>query len=96
MHVNSFVDISLIEQYLQAAGFVDVSVISEDIVMYYESPKQLMLDLKGMGAQNINQGRNQGLMGVKAFKSMIKTYESLRADKGIPATFQAIYCYAKK
>jgi malonyl-CoA O-methyltransferase len=69
-------------------------VVSEDIVMYYESPKELMLSLKGMGAHNINQGRNRGLTGVTAYKTMLNDYERLRSKKGIPATFQAVYVEA--
>ncbi|MEW5008126.1 malonyl-[acyl-carrier protein] O-methyltransferase BioC [Cycloclasticus sp. 46_83_sub15_T18] len=96
VHVNSFFDADSIRQYLMAAGFKDVSVLSEDIVMYYETPKQLMMDLKGMGAHNINPGRNHGLTGVSAFKKMLAGYEGLRTEQGIPATFQALYGYARK
>jgi len=96
VHVNDFVDVETIKQYLIEVGFNEVQVLSEDIVMYYDSPKQLMLDLKGMGAHNMNVGRNHGLTGVSAYKRMLATYESLRTDKGIPATFQAVYAYARK
>lgn len=96
VHVNSFFDAKTLKQYLQTAGFNEVRVISEDIVMYYETPKQLMLDLKGMGAHNMNKGRNLGLTGVSGFKKMLAAYESMRTDKGIPATFQALYGYARK
>ncbi|PCI68470.1 MAG: malonyl-[acyl-carrier protein] O-methyltransferase BioC [Piscirickettsiaceae bacterium] len=96
VHVNSFVAENEIVGYLNAAGFDDISVSSEDLLMYYESPKQLMLDLKGMGAHNINKGRQPGLTGVTAYKKMLNTYEALRTNKGIPATFQAIYASATK
>ena len=95
-HVNEFVDHKTIEENLKASGFNNVMVETEDIVLYYESPKQLMLELKGMGAHNINSDRQHGLTGVGAYKTMINSYEKLREGNGIPATFQAIYAYANK
>jgi len=96
VHVNDFLNTETIQQYLTAVGFNEISVLSEDIVMYYDSPKQLMLDLKGMGAHNMNVGRNHGLTGVSAYKRMLAAYEGLRTEQGIPATFQAVYAYARK
>lgn len=96
VHVNSFVGEDAIRQNLQSAGFKNIVMQSDNIVEYYESPKQLMLDLKGMGAHNMNQGRRLGLTGVQAFKGMLRAYEKLRTEQGIPATFQAVYVYAVK
>ena len=96
VHVNTFIDQQTIERYVEKAGFSEIVVCSEDIVMHYQTPLQLMLELKGMGAHNINPGRNVGLTGVRGFKGMMQTYESTRTEKGIPATFQAVYGYAKK
>jgi malonyl-CoA O-methyltransferase len=96
VHVNEFVVIDEIKKALELAEFRNVRVVSEDIVMYYESPKELMLSLKGMGAHNINQGRNRGLTGVTAYKTMLNDYERLRSKKGIPATFQAVYVEARR
>jgi len=64
--------------------------------MHYDTPKQLMLDLKGMGAHNVNKGRRKGLTGIHAFKSMLLAYERLRVTEGIPATYEAVYVYAQK
>ncbi|PHS72397.1 MAG: malonyl-[acyl-carrier protein] O-methyltransferase BioC [Cycloclasticus sp.] len=96
VHVNAFVSVEEINAYLRTAGFQKVSVRSENIVMYYQTPKHLMLDLKGMGAHNMNPGRQHGLTGIQAFKMMIGSYEKKRTAKGIPATFQAVYAYATK
>ncbi len=96
VHVNEFVDMDAIRSLLGSAGFSEIRVSSEEIVMYYPSPKQLMLGLKGMGAHNMNQGRKLGLTGVTAYKAMLRAYEALRTDNGIPATFQAVYVEAKR
>jgi len=96
VHVNAFEPVDKIQQYLENAGFENISVTSENIVMYYDSPKQLMLDLKGMGAHNVNKGRRKGLTGIQAFKSMLSAYERLRVAEGVPATYEAVYVYAQK
>jgi len=96
VHVNSFVDVDVIRQNLQLAGFKNITIVSDDIVRYYESPKALMRSLKGMGAHNMNRGRRLGLTGVQTFKAMLNTYECLRTEQGIPATFQAVYVSANK
>jgi len=96
VHVNAFEPVDKIQQYLKNAGFENISVTSENIEMYYDSPKQLMLDLKGMGAHNVNKGRRKGLTGIQAFKSMLSAYERLRVAEGVPATYEAVYVYAQK
>lgn len=96
VHVNEFVDIELIRHALLTAGFSNVRVSSEDVVIDYVSPKELMLGLKGMGAHNMNQGRKQGLTGVTVYKAMLNAYENLRTKQGVPATFQAIYVEAQR
>ncbi|MBL4744041.1 MAG: malonyl-ACP O-methyltransferase BioC, partial [Cycloclasticus sp.] len=96
VHVNSFIDATEIEQQLSAVGFQAIDVVYEELTFYYPSAKSLMRDLKGMGAHNINEQRKKGLMGVSAFKRMLLSYEQLRDKKGLPATFQAVYGFARK
>lgn len=96
VHVNSFATQQSIEEYLHSVGFRRCTVHVEDVLMYYSSPRELMVGLKGMGAHNINQGRQQGLTGVGAYKVMLSEYEKRRTRQGIPATFQAIYVSAYK
>jgi len=90
LHVNTFIDQQTIERYVERAGFSEIVVRSEEIVVHYQTPMQLMLELKGMGAHNINPGRNVGLNGDGGLKSMMQTYELMRKEKEIPANFQAV------
>jgi len=96
VHVNSFVSAQEIQQQLESAGFEQVHVEYGDLIFHYPTVQQLMKDLKGMGAHNISEQRKKGLMGVTAFKRMLKAYEKLRQPQGLPATFQAIYGFARK
>lgn len=96
VHVNNFIDAREIQQQLNRAGFKETDVVYEELIFYYPTVNSLMQDLKGMGAHNINEQRKKGLMGVSAFKRMLLSYEQLRDTKGLPATFQAVYGFAKK
>jgi len=95
-HVNSFASVDTIRSALIDAGFEAIQISTENLVLNYNSPKALMLDLKGMGAHNINQSRARGLMGVRAYKRMLSAYQTLESEAGLPATFQALYVQAKK
>jgi len=96
VHINDFMSAEQIKKELEQAGFQTIQVLSEDIVLFYETPKQLMLELKGMGAHNINATRKKGMTGTKAFSRMIQSYEKKRELNGLPATFEAVYMMARK
>jgi malonyl-CoA O-methyltransferase len=54
-----------------------------------------MRDLKVLGAHNINPGRNPGLTGRRALKTMMEAYERFRQQDGLlPATYEVIYGHA--
>lgn len=95
-HVNSFVGADAIRSALIGAGFEAIQIDTENLVLNYSSPKSLMLDLKGMGAHNINQSRARGLTGVAAYKRMLRAYQTLESNAGLPATFQALFVQARK
>lgn len=95
-HVNEFVSSTVIESALKQAGFNAIEIHSENLVLDYKSPKALMLDLKGMGAHNINTSRKRGLMGVKAYQRMTRAYQNIKTGEDYPATFEAIYVRATK
>jgi len=96
VHVNSFTSAEKITAYLGAAGFIDSHVHYQTITFHYPSAIELMRDLKGMGAHNINSQRKKGLTGKDAFKRMLEKYEQYRVEEGLPATFQAVYGFARK
>lgn len=90
-HVNRFEPLDVIQEAL-SPGFRINQFKQQDIVLQYDQLKQLTDELKGLGAHNLNSGRQHSLSGrarVRAFKA---AYEALRDAEGkIPATYEVFY-----
>ncbi len=96
VHVNIFADMHDIGDSLIRNG-MDAPVLNiEHIVLTYDECKQLMRELKNIGAHNINNGRRKTLTGKQRLQKAIKYYESYRQDNKLPATYEVIYGHAWK
>jgi len=93
-HVSRFTDMHDIGDMLLAAGFVTPVVDMEKITLTYASVRDVMRDLKAIGAHNTTAGRRTGLMGRQAFSRAVDAYESLRDGGRLPATFEVVYGHA--
>lgn len=96
VHVNSFLPFQYYQTLIANSQFVveDCQCITE--TSYYPNLKLLMNDLKGIGAHNINPGRNKALTTRQQINSLINAYEDFRTDEGLPASYQVIYGYLTK
>ena len=68
----------------------------EYITLTYNDVRAVMQDLRNIGAHNATSGRASGLMGKKAWNSVLENYERLRCNGKLPATFEVIYGHAWK
>jgi len=94
VHVNAFVDMHDIGDSLIRSG-LDAPVLNiEYIVLIYDECKQLMRELKNIGAQNINKGRRKTLTGKQRLGKVFKHYETFRQNNKLPATYEVIYGHA--
>lgn len=94
VHVNAFVDMHDMGDALMRNG-MDAPVLSvEHIVLTYDECKQLMRELKSIGAHNINNGRRRTLTGKQRLDKVIKHYETFRCENKLPATYEVIYGHA--
>ncbi len=94
IHVNAFVDMHDIGDSL-IRNDMDAPVLSvEHIVLTYNDCKQLMNELKNIGAHNVNKGRRKTLTGKQRLNKVISHYETFRADNKLPATYEVIYGHA--
>ncbi len=90
-HVNQFVAQQHIDTAIEP-GFEIVAFEQQRIVLQFDQLKQLTDELKGLGAHNLNPGRQQSLSGRQRVKAFRSAYERLRDDQGkIPATYQVFY-----
>jgi malonyl-CoA O-methyltransferase len=63
-------------------------------VVDYDNPRDLMRDLKAIGARNATAGRARGLTGPRRLRAMEAAYESFRRDGRLPATYEVVYGHA--
>ena len=95
-HVNRFVDMHDIGDLLLNNRFSTPVMDMEYITLTYDDVISVMHDLKAIGAHNVTQTRRRGLMGKKHWQQVIDTYETLRRDGKLPATFEVVYGHAWK
>lgn len=94
-HVNDFYQGEQLKRSLAQAGFKNIRVKTEMSVSNYSTVSDLMRELKGIGAHNVNQGRFRSLTGKTRMQKMIRNYEDFRYQSLIPATFEIIFVEAE-
>jgi malonyl-CoA O-methyltransferase len=96
-HVSRFVDMHDVGDLLIANGLADPVMDMEYFTLTYARARDLMLELKALGARNANVARARGLTGRRVFARAEAHYERLRNSDGrLPATFEVIYGHAWK
>jgi malonyl-CoA O-methyltransferase len=96
VHVNAFTDMHDIGDSLIRNGMHAPVLSNEHIILTYDECKQLMHELKNIGAHNVNNGRRKTLTGKQRLQKVIKHYESYRQNNKLPATYEVIYGHAWK
>ncbi len=95
-HLNRFTDMHDIGDMLVHSGFAEPVMDMEYITLTYDDVRGVLQDLKAIGAHNATAGRGQGLMGKRAWTSLVENYERLRINGKLPATFEVVYGHAWK
>ncbi|SEN17479.1 malonyl-ACP O-methyltransferase BioC [Nitrosomonas marina] len=96
VHVNQFIDMHDIGDLLVHNRFATPVMDMEYITLTYGDVVSVMRDLKAIGAHNVAQGRRQGLMGKTKWQKVIDSYECLRRNGKLPATYEVVYGHAWK
>jgi len=95
VHVNRFIDMHDIGDSLTNSGFAGTVMDNEAITMTYEKLSDLHSDLRGMGENNINSGRNQGMTGKELWNNYLQAYKKYCNGQGdYPATWEITYGHA--
>jgi malonyl-CoA O-methyltransferase len=90
-HVNRFIDMHDLGDALVRSGLAEPVMDVERYTLTYGTVRDLMLDLKAIGAHNANAGRPRGLTGRGAFERMLAEYEAHRREGRLPATYEVVY-----
>jgi len=93
-HVSRFIDMHDLGDALLRAGLGEPVMDAETITLSYTDVRGLMRDLKTMGARNATAGRSRGLTGRRRLAAMEASYERLRTDGRLPATWEVVYGHA--
>jgi malonyl-CoA O-methyltransferase len=93
-HVNRFIDMHDIGDMLVHARLADPVMDMEHITMTYGTVRDLMRDLKAIGAHNVTAGRPRGLGGRQALAAVEEYYEAWRRNGVLPATYEVVYGHA--
>jgi len=91
VHVNRFYSLEDWQSALEQAGFSQVECQTDNRVQRHSSVRELLMELKNVGAHNNNAGKQNTLTGKHHLQALYAAYEQYRqADGSIPATWEII------
>lgn len=94
IHVNGFRDMHDVGDALIRAGFADPVMEVDHMVLTYSDARDLMRELKQLGARNVSRDRRRTLTGKQRLQSMMASYEKYRREGRVPATYEVVYGHA--
>ena len=90
-HVSPFADMHDIGDGLVRAGLVEPVLDVLRYTLTYPDLRELMHDLKAIGAQNATAGRPRGLTGRQRLQAVEQAYERHRRDGRLPASYEVVF-----
>jgi malonyl-CoA O-methyltransferase len=95
-HGNEYYSARQLGAFLEQSGFKQIDLHTQRYVSYYAGVVALMKELKALGAHNASPDRNKQLTGKNRLQAMINSYEQLRVEGMIPATYEVVYLTATR
>ena len=95
-HVNDFAPVETLQRAAATLHGVKLQLEVQTVQMRYAGVRDLLLELKALGAHNVNRQRPAGLTGPGALRRMMAAYERRRADGAIPASYEIVYGVLEK
>ena len=95
-HVNTFLPSLLLREAAHEFEGASLTLKDELFVLEYDRVRDLLSELKTLGAHNMNAGRQVGLTGRKALQGMLGAYEDWREDGMLPATYEVLFGVLEK
>ncbi len=93
-HVNRFVDMHDIGDWLMQGGFSAPVMDMEFITLTYADMHTMLHELKAIGAHNVTAGRNPGLTGRARWHALELALERFRKEGRLPLTWEVVYGHA--
>lgn len=97
VHSSDFLSLQAFETVAKAAGYSKVTIISETIVFCYDTIREMLQEMKGIGASNARSARIKGLTGRQRFEAFERAFELHRLNDGrYPSTWEITYVFCAK
>lgn len=97
VHSSDFLMLERFEFIAKKSGFSKVIVIPETVVMHYSTIREMLLEMKGIGASNARSERNKGLTGRQRFDAFERAFEMHKLpDDTYPCTWEVTYVFCFK
>lgn len=93
-HVSPFLDLHDIGDALVRTRFADPVIDVERLTLTYATVRELMVDLKTLGAHNAMLARPRGLTGRARLLALEQAYEIHRCAGRLPASYEVVYGHA--
>ena len=90
-HVSAFADMSQLGAAISHAGLAEPVIDREIQLRHYPQVRELMDELRAIGASHAAADRRRSLTGPGRMRSMVDAYELLRTQAGLPASWEVIY-----
>ena len=94
-HVSRFIDMHDIGDGLLASGMRDPVLERDDFTLTYADARDLMRELRAIGATNADTRRRRGLTGKQHLARVVGAYERFRRAGVLPATYEVVYAIAR-
>lgn len=94
-HVNEFKSADELMTALSEAGFIDITFETTVYESAYPTVMDLMRELKGLGAHNVNSTRKQAPTTPKQLQGMINAYPFRESTKVVLATYEVFMVRAQ-
>jgi malonyl-CoA O-methyltransferase len=93
--ISAFADVQTIGDAMLRAGFAEPVLDTDWITTTYRRPRDLLDELKAIGATFADSSRPRGLTTPGTLKRLMDAYEIHRLDSGLyPATWEVVYASA--
>ena len=96
-HVNEYCSLDYIKNFLKKYNMNIIHSESAITAMYFSTVRDIMKNLKAVGANYVINKKSKNLMTRKKFNLLIKYYEDYRNSINLlPVSYEIIYMIAKK
>jgi malonyl-CoA O-methyltransferase len=95
-HVNTFLPAASLRAAAGGIPGTALTLQERAFSMDYVRVRELLDELKALGAHNMNRSRPAGLTSRRALQGMLQAYETSRSNGMLPATYAVIFGVLEK